>query len=636
MKQYGVPAVFFSVGQNLGTVDAQGTVVLSANAAISKRLVADHFVLGNHSFTHAQLAKETGAALNDEVMKTDAVLRAVDPNRSPLFRFPYGARNKEGLQLLGTTHLQSVLWNIDSLDWADPLPNSIADRVLHDVDRQHRGIILFHDIHERSIKALPLVLDRLVAEGYSFAGRDGHTFKAASAAAAAPVMAAPDYSDSQALVIGIDQYAKWPHLEYVVRDAESVRSLLIDHLGFKSDHVTLLKDGAATRNAILAAFHDQSGQRGSAQGSRLFVFFAGHGATRKLLSGRSVGYIIPVDSDPDHFEGDALAMTELQNIAENLAARHVFFVMDACYSGLGLARGGSGGGFLRDNAKRIGRQMLTAGGADQEVADGGPGGHSIFTWTVLQGLAGKADLNGDGFITATELAAYVAPAVGNVSEQSPAFGSLPGSEGGEFVFELPGQSEFLSAQSTQLPPEAIALNARLDAPRTEPAAPGPTGEAHPDKPPTPAQAPAAAGVVVKNLEGQDRTLAPQPLITASVRQRAQSANERGLALYKEKRYDEAEAAFTEALKLRPQFALAANNLGFVYWQREQYDESIRWFENALAMDPSRAVAYLNLGDAQAKLEHHDKAREAYRTYLELNPNGPAAQYARDQIGRIGG
>lgn len=57
---------------------------------------------------------------------------------------------------------------------------------------------------------------------------------------------------------------------------------------------------------------------------------------------------------------------------------------------------------------------------------------------------------------------------------------------------------------------------------------------------------------------------------------------------------------------------------------------------ALAMDPSRAVAYLNLGDAQAKLEHHDKAREAYRTYLELNTNGPAAQYARDQIGRIGG
>jgi peptidoglycan/xylan/chitin deacetylase (PgdA/CDA1 family) len=212
LKQYGVPAVFFTVGKNLGTVDASGKVTLSANAAISRRLVEDHFVLGNHSFTHAQLAKESGAQLNDEIMKTDAVLRAVDPNRSPLFRFPFGARNKEGLQLLGIEHLQSVLWNIDSLDWADPIPNSVADRVLREVDQQHRGIILFHDIHDRAIKALPIVLDRLIADGYSFAGWDGHTFKVPNTVAAKAIVTAPDYSDSDAIVIGIHQYQKWPKL----------------------------------------------------------------------------------------------------------------------------------------------------------------------------------------------------------------------------------------------------------------------------------------------------------------------------------------------------------------------------------------------------------------------------------------
>jgi uncharacterized caspase-like protein len=49
--------------------------------------------------------------------------------------------------------------------------------------------------------------------------------------------------------------------------------------------------------------------------------------------------------------------------------------------------------------------MLTAGGADQQVADNGPNGHSVFTWTLLQGLEGRADLNGDGYITASELGA---------------------------------------------------------------------------------------------------------------------------------------------------------------------------------------------------------------------------------------
>ncbi|MFB5208185.1 hypothetical protein, partial [Stenotrophomonas sp. 3diitr2024] len=48
-----------------------------------------------------------------------------------------------------------------------------------------------------------------------------------------------------------------------------------------------------------------------------------------------------------------------------------------CYSGLGLTRGGpSSSSFLRENARRSARQMLTAGGADQQVADAGPNGRS--------------------------------------------------------------------------------------------------------------------------------------------------------------------------------------------------------------------------------------------------------------------
>src|SRR5207248_2687687 len=108
------------------------------------------------------------------------------------------------------------------------------------------------------------------------------------------------------------------------------------------------------------------------------------------------------------------------------------------------------------------RQMLTAGGADEEVADNGPNGHSVFTWTLLQGLEGRADLNSDGFISAAELAAYVGPGVSALSHQTPAFGNLPGSEGGEFIFERRPETELLSEVSTQLDQEAIQINAELD------------------------------------------------------------------------------------------------------------------------------------------------------------------------------
>ncbi|MGZ3253332.1 MAG: polysaccharide deacetylase family protein, partial [Burkholderiaceae bacterium] len=627
LKQYKAPAVFFNVGRNLGTITADGKVKLSAGAEISRKLKAAGYVIGNHSFTHAQLSKLSGENLNAEIFNTDTLLKAMDTDRSPLFRFPYGAHSKEGLQMLERAHLKSVMWNIDSLDWADPVPSSIADRVLRSVEKEGRGILLFHDIHERAVKALPIILDRLVADGYQFAGWDGSTFKIATddAAPVQKVSANPGYSNSWAIVIGINDYAKWPKLQYAVQDAQGVRQLLVEKFGFSPDRVFSLQNGEATRVGILGAFHDRLAHGGVKKDDRIFVFFAGHGATRKLSSGRDLGYIVPSDSDPNQFATDAIPMTEIQNISESLTAKHVFFIMDACYSGLGLTRGGGSSNYLRDNAKRTARQMLTAGGTDQLVADGGPNGHSVFTWTLLQGLAGKADLNGDGIITATELAAYVAPAVAAVSQQTPAFGSLPGSEGGDFVFELPDETEFINTRTTQLSSDAIALNTKLDATRPQTTMPPSDKLASP----IPAQP-----ITVKDLQGADQSIVPPKAVPVSARQMAQHANDRGLQLYKEKQYAAAEMQFTEALKLRPDFALAANNLGFVFYKQEKYKEAARWFDNTIKIDPSRAIAYLNLGDALVKAGEKEKARTAYQTYLALSPRSSAEGYVKQQLEKL--
>lgn len=615
LKRYDVPAVFFQVGRNLGTLGPDGQARLGPMAGISRQLSADGYTLGNHSFSHAQLSRSQGAVLQHQVMDADTLLREVDQRRAPLFRFPYGARNAEGMQLLAEAGLKSIMWNIDSMDWADPVPESIVQRVLEQVEREKRGIVLFHDIHERTVKALPKILDRLIADGYQFAGWNGREFSVSRprTAAAADATVTSAYANSWAIVIGINDYAHWPRLEHARHDARAVAATLSGQFGFPASQVIVLEDGQATRNNILAAFHDRLADAG--RDDRVFVFFAGHGATRRLASGRDLGYIIPVDSRPGDFASDAIAMTDIQNIAESLRAKHVMFVMDACYSGLGLTRAGpSPAAFLRDNARRSARQMLTAGGGDQQVADGGPNGHSVFTWVLLQALAGKGDLNGDGLITGTELAAYVAPAVSAVAQQTPAFGSLPGSQGGEFVFQLADNAEFLTAATGQLSAEAIALNGRLEASQE--------GRAANNTP---------APVTVASLDGGQRTLVVAASGSISDRQRAQQANDRGLQLYREKRYDEAVAQLTEALKLRPDFAQAANNLGFVYYRQQRYAEAVRWLENTLKIDPSRAVAYLNLGDARFHAGDQAGARQAYATYLELQPQGSGAAHARQRL-----
>ncbi len=641
LKQYGAPGTFFEVGNNLGTVGPDGAAHLGKNAEISRQLLAEGYIVGNHSMTHAQLSKKTGDALREEILGNDKLLKAIDPDRPPLFRFPYGARNAEGKQILAEQHLTSVMWNVDSMDWADPIPNSIADRVMREIDQNGRGIVLFHDIHERTVKALPLVMSRLVAEGYQFAGWDGKGFTvqkpgetrgfvdvpqdaagaAPTPAAAASMAAVSDTTtegDSWAVVIGVDDYAHWPKLSHAVRDAESVKTLLTTRLGFKPAHVISLENQSATRSNVMAAFNEQLPKSGLKKTDNLFVFFAGHGGTRHLSSGRDLGYIIPVDAATDDLAGDAIPMTELQNISEALVARHVIFVMDACYSGLGLVRGGGAstrsGNFLRDNAHRVGRQMLTAGGADQMVADGGPGGHSIFTWTLLQGLSGKADLNGDNIITGTELAAYIAPAVASVSAQTPAFGSLPGSEGGEFVFTLAASEEYISDATPQLPGDAIALNTKLDSTTAVVAASAATD-----------------GVVVKDLQGKDQKIAAPAAAPVSERQQARQLNDRGMQMFREKNYATAREQFAQALKLQPDFALAANNLGFVYWKTNDDANAVRYFEAALKIDPSRAVAYANLGDALQRQGKADEARKAFETYLQLAPAGGLAQHAKDAI-----
>ena len=168
------------------------------------------------------------------------------------------------------------------MDWADPIPNSIADRVMREIDKNGRGIVLFHDIHERTVKALPLVMSRLVAEGYQFAGWDGKSFSvqkpgetrgfvdvspdaAAPAASAAASMAAVSDTttegDSWAVVIGIDDYAHWPKLSHAARDAESVQGLLVDQARLQAGARDL-----AAEHVGHALQHPRRVQRAAAQG----------------------------------------------------------------------------------------------------------------------------------------------------------------------------------------------------------------------------------------------------------------------------------------------------------------------------------------------------------------------------------
>ncbi len=317
--------------------------------------------------------------------------------------------------------------------------------------------------------------------------------------------------------------------------------------------------------------------------------------------------------------------------------------MDSCYSGLALTRGGAPlplGNYLLQISSRTAREMFTAGGMDQQVADNGPNGHSVFTWTLLQGLDGRADLNGDGVITATELAAYVAPAVAALSHQTPAFGNLPGSEGGDFIFELHHETEFLNQDSAQLGEDAIRVNTELEQLRGEIQREAEQNaelkrqlaaleaQLHQAKP-------AAGAATADNPSAGASSTSPStptaPQTNPGPKEQAAAANDEGMRLYKEKKYSEALDKFKQAAQLQPDSALYVNNAGFACFRLTHYGDAADWYQKAIAIDPNRAIAYVNLGDAYLQLGKKADAKQAFEKDLQLQPNSKSATYVQQQL-----
>ena len=167
-------------------------------------------------------------------------------------------------------------------------------------------------------------------------------------------------------------------------------------------------------------------------------FFAGHGETRTGSRGE-IGFLVPYDADSSDLS-TFIRWDELTRNSELIRAKHMFFIMDACYGGLALSRNIQSGSarFLKDMLLRYSRQVLTAGKANEIVADsGGPiPGHSVFTGHLIEGICGKA-ATPDGIITASGLMAYVYGKVANDinSRQTPHYGHFEGD--GDLILSAP-------------------------------------------------------------------------------------------------------------------------------------------------------------------------------------------------------
>jgi formylglycine-generating enzyme required for sulfatase activity len=283
------------------------------------------------------------------------------------------------------------------------------------------------------------------------------------------------------LIVGIDEYAHLPkqgHRRFAVRDALSVRVLLTDRFGFPEDHIITLLDSAATKEGVQSALSTFADVQTIDENDRVFIFYSGHGQTVRLHTGEEMGFLVTYDAqidltdpvpDPEDYYRTCVGMDELRDISSLIPAKHVLFVVDACYSAL-TTRPVRGipielSGYLEKITSVPARQFITAGVSGEQVIE--KDGRSVFTAKLIEALEhGLADTAPpDGYTTATELGAHLSWVVPDYAEkrQHPHFGQLDGE--GEFVFRH-AESPTRPVVSSQ--PEAWVIPAQSVAPDTQP------------------------------------------------------------------------------------------------------------------------------------------------------------------------
>jgi len=165
LERLHVPATFFVIGQQ--AVDHPDLVA---------RALRDGDVIGNHTYTHPDLASQPRWMAQAEINAGSWVIKGITGMQPLLFRSPYGiadtlttskfSSSADLAQLMG---LQEIGWNTDTLDWSRPgVPKIVSNAA---AAPNAEPIILMHDgggNRAETVAALPKIVAHYRALGYQF------------------------------------------------------------------------------------------------------------------------------------------------------------------------------------------------------------------------------------------------------------------------------------------------------------------------------------------------------------------------------------------------------------------------------------------------------------------------------------
>jgi len=150
LEEFGVGATFYPVGIQ----------IRSWPGLIGATFDAGHDI-GNHTMSHPKLSKLSVDDQQKEIVGLDNLLIEKTGDLPTSIRPPFG--DLPSSPLPDPHNRPVVLWSVDSLDWKKRSAEAIIDEVLADVGAG--DIILMHELYQRTVDALPVILAELAARG---------------------------------------------------------------------------------------------------------------------------------------------------------------------------------------------------------------------------------------------------------------------------------------------------------------------------------------------------------------------------------------------------------------------------------------------------------------------------------------
>ena len=221
-----------------------------------------------------------------------------------------------------------------------------------------------------------------------------------------------DEGQKWAVVIGVNEYLdpKIPALKYCVADARKLFETLTKQGGFDPERVLLITDDQtrAHLRPLRLNLQRQIGDwlENCRPEDTVVVTFSGHGFVARDTG---EGFLAPADCEKDNLRATGFPTERLRQMMRNCQARQKLLILDCCHAGAvrsGEPTGASGEELSQAFTQAQGLITLASSRRDEVSHAWSDKQQGLFTYFLVEGLAGAADFDGDGVVNVDELYRY--------------------------------------------------------------------------------------------------------------------------------------------------------------------------------------------------------------------------------------